>query len=208
MALTTLDAKTALVVIDLQRGVVALPTVHPSSEIVERSVLLLDAFRRHGLPVVLVRVTAGAPGRNEQGRPGGDFPAQGYENEVGKLKSRYAFLADAHARRLVRRYGTRAAMILGDARSTEDLGRNFGSDLYEAEVRYLIAQEWARTSADILWRRSKLGLTTTAAEREQLAAFKVPKSYAFGPLPKTSTGKIQKYVLREQEWAGKTKRVN
>jgi fatty-acyl-CoA synthase len=44
--------------------------------------------------------------------------------------------------------------------------------------------------------------------REQLAAFKVPKVYEFGPLPKTSTGKIQKYVLREREWAGKTKRVN
>lgn len=44
--------------------------------------------------------------------------------------------------------------------------------------------------------------------RERLAAFKVPKHYEFGPLPKTSTGKIQKYVLREREWAGKTKRVN
>ena len=44
--------------------------------------------------------------------------------------------------------------------------------------------------------------------REQLAAFKVPKVYEFGALPKTSTGKIQKYVLREREWAGRTKRVN
>jgi fatty-acyl-CoA synthase len=44
--------------------------------------------------------------------------------------------------------------------------------------------------------------------RERLAAFKVPKTYEFGALPKTSTGKIQKYVLREREWAGKTKRVN
>ncbi|MBB5445402.1 nicotinamidase-related amidase [Paraburkholderia sp. WSM4177] len=67
MALTTLDAKTALVVVDLQRGIVALPTApHPAREIVERSVTLLDAFRRHGLPVVLVNVTAGAPGRTDQ----------------------------------------------------------------------------------------------------------------------------------------------
>jgi fatty-acyl-CoA synthase len=55
--------------------------------------------------------------------------------------------------------------------------------------------------------------STDAAEleryaRERLAAFKVPKHYEFGALPKTSTGKIQKYVLREREWAGKTKRVN
>jgi fatty-acyl-CoA synthase len=44
--------------------------------------------------------------------------------------------------------------------------------------------------------------------RERLAAFKVPKVYEFCTLPKTSTGKIQKYVLREREWAGKMKRVN
>ncbi|TCR89944.1 glycerol-3-phosphate dehydrogenase [Rhizobium sp. BK376] len=112
--------------------------------------------------------TKGPPWTAKSHLPGGDFPAQGYETEVGKLKSRYAFLADAHARRLVRRYGTRAAMILGDARATEDLGRNFGSDLYEAEVRYLIAQEWARTSADILWRRSKKGLYLSKDEASAL----------------------------------------
>jgi nicotinamidase-related amidase len=85
MALTTLDAKTALIVIDLQRGIVALPTVHPVSEIVQRSVVLLDAFRRHGLPVVLVNVTAGAPGRTDQGRHTGDFPA-GFADLVPELK--------------------------------------------------------------------------------------------------------------------------
>ncbi|MCC8394604.1 isochorismatase family protein [Paraburkholderia sp. MMS20-SJTR3] len=77
MALTTLDAKTALVVIDLQRGIVGLPTApHPSNEIVERSAVLLDAFRRHGLPVVLVNVAAGAPGRTDQGAHTGEFPAE------------------------------------------------------------------------------------------------------------------------------------
>ncbi|CAB3775953.1 Isochorismatase family protein YecD [Paraburkholderia ultramafica] len=85
MALTTLDAKTALVVIDLQRGIVALPTVHPASEIVQRSVVLLDAFRRHGLPVVLVNVAAGAPGRTDQGRHTGDFPA-GFADLLPELK--------------------------------------------------------------------------------------------------------------------------
>ncbi|ANB75408.1 hydrolase [Paraburkholderia phytofirmans OLGA172] len=84
MALTTLDAKTALVVIDLQRGIVALPTVHATGEIVKRSADLADAFRRHGLPVVLVNVTAGAPGRAEQSRPTGDFPA-GFADLVPEL---------------------------------------------------------------------------------------------------------------------------
>ncbi|MFM0717001.1 isochorismatase family protein [Paraburkholderia strydomiana] len=85
MALTTLDAKTALIVIDLQRGIVALPVVHPASEIVQRSVAVLDAFRRHGLPVVLVNVAAGAPGRTDQGRHSGDFPA-GFADLVPELK--------------------------------------------------------------------------------------------------------------------------
>ena len=51
MALTTLDAKTALIVVDLQQGIVALPTAHSTGEVVERSAVLAEAFRRHGLPV-------------------------------------------------------------------------------------------------------------------------------------------------------------
>jgi glycerol-3-phosphate dehydrogenase len=100
--------------------------------------------------------------------PGGDFPVQGYEAEVTKLKGRYPFLADAHARRLVRRYGTKAATLLGDARKTDDLGRLFGSDLYEAEVRYLIDNEWAVCADDVLWRRSKKGLYLSGAEAAAL----------------------------------------
>jgi glycerol-3-phosphate dehydrogenase len=61
--------------------------------------------------------------------------------------------------------------VLGDAREKSDLGPGFGPDLTGAEVRYLMAREWARFPDDILWRRSKLGLTMGAAEREQLAAF-------------------------------------
>ncbi|MBB5545950.1 isochorismatase family protein [Paraburkholderia fungorum] len=85
MALTTLDPKTALVVIDLQQGIVALPTAHPTAEIVKLSAGLADAFRRHGLPVVLVNVAGGAPGRAEQSRPTGDFPA-GFADLVPELK--------------------------------------------------------------------------------------------------------------------------
>ena len=44
--------------------------------------------------------------------------------------------------------------------------------------------------------------------RSQIAHFKAPKSVEFGPLPKTSTGKVQKYVLREREWRGREKRIN
>ena len=67
MALTTLDEKTAIVAIDLQKGIVSVPTVHPIAEVVQHAVTLVKAFRRHGLPVVLVNVAGRAPGRTEAG---------------------------------------------------------------------------------------------------------------------------------------------
>ena len=76
MPLTTLDDRTALVVIDLQRGVLALPTApYGSAEVLARTVELADAFRAAGRPVVLVRVTSAAPGRTESMRPPGSRPA-------------------------------------------------------------------------------------------------------------------------------------
>lgn len=68
MPLTQLDTTAALIVIDLQKGIVALPTAHPSSEIVSRSAQLANAFRERGWPVVLVNVTGSAPGRTDAGR--------------------------------------------------------------------------------------------------------------------------------------------
>ena len=66
MAVTTLDPKSALVVIDLQQGIVAFPTAHPAGEIVKQARLLADAFRSRGLPVVLVTVGGAPAGRAEQ----------------------------------------------------------------------------------------------------------------------------------------------
>jgi nicotinamidase-related amidase len=74
MPLTQLDSTAALIVIDLQKGIVAIPTVHPASEIVDRSVQLARAFRERGLPVVLVNVTAAAPGRTDAGPRTFSFP--------------------------------------------------------------------------------------------------------------------------------------
>jgi glycerol-3-phosphate dehydrogenase len=99
--------------------------------------------------------------------PGGDFAPTGFEAEVARLKAAYPFLDAAHARRLTRLYGTRAHTLLGLASSQADLGRNFGADLFEAELRYLMQQEWARSAEDVLWRRTKRGLRLS---REQAAA--------------------------------------
>lgn len=74
MALTTLDPNTALIIVDLQKGIVGSAFVHPIDEVVERSRALLNAFRRRGLPVVLVNVAGGAPGRTERPRRSEPFP--------------------------------------------------------------------------------------------------------------------------------------
>lgn len=65
MPLTQLDPIATLIVIDLQKGIVSLPSVHPMDEIVARSAQLAGAFRARGLPVVLVHATGRAPGRTE-----------------------------------------------------------------------------------------------------------------------------------------------
>ncbi|MEM7565650.1 MAG: glycerol-3-phosphate dehydrogenase [Pseudomonadota bacterium] len=90
--------------------------------------------------------------------PGGDFERTDYDGTVARLRADYGFLSERHAARLVRLYGTKAWTLLGDAASADALGESFGEDLTEAELRYLMAQEWARTAEDVLWRRTKLGL--------------------------------------------------
>jgi nicotinamidase-related amidase len=66
MTLTTLDPKTALIVVDLQKGIVPMPTAHPIDGVVKHAVALTEAFRERDLPVVLVNVAGGAPGRADQ----------------------------------------------------------------------------------------------------------------------------------------------
>jgi nicotinamidase-related amidase len=74
MALTTLDPNTALIIVDLQMGIVGLPLIHPIDGVIKRARALADAFRERGLPVVLVNVAGGAPGRTEQPRQTGSRP--------------------------------------------------------------------------------------------------------------------------------------
>jgi glycerol-3-phosphate dehydrogenase len=100
--------------------------------------------------------------------PGGGFPANDFGGIVRALAAAYPFLPDATVTRLVSAYGTRASAILAGKRSTADLGGLFGGDLRQAEVDYLMEEEWAETAEDVLWRRSKLGLRFTAAEAADL----------------------------------------
>ena len=77
---------------------------------------------------------------------------------VGRWLDRYPFLTAPWAERLLRCYGTEAETILGSATTLEDLGEDFGATLTEAELRFLVRNEFARTAEDVLWRRTKLGL--------------------------------------------------
>jgi len=103
--------------------------------------------------------------------PGGDFKVDGFESEVRALAARFPFLDGTHARRLVRLYGTRARVMLDGVKGIGDLGRHFGSDLYECEVRWLMREEWARHAEDVLWRRTKRGLHLSAAEAAALEGY-------------------------------------
>lgn len=93
--------------------------------------------------------------------PGGDFPVDGVDRLIADLRRRYGFLDAKWAQRLIRAYGTEAAVLLGKATSKRDLGRDFGATLTESEVAWLMQHEFARTAADVVWRRSKLGLYMT-----------------------------------------------
>ncbi len=103
--------------------------------------------------------------------PGGDLPNLDRAALVGALRAEYAFLPQDLAFRLARSYGTRARQILGSAKGLTDLGESFGAGLYGAEVDYLVAQEWARSAEDILFRRSKLGLHLSAEGADRLEAY-------------------------------------
>ncbi|MFE2734918.1 cysteine hydrolase family protein [Streptomyces sp. NPDC056723] len=86
MSLTTVDARTALLVVDLQEGTVGLPTVHPAGEIVDRAAELATVFRSAELPVVLINVAGGAPGRNELPKSN-KAPAPNWADLVPQLKA-------------------------------------------------------------------------------------------------------------------------
>jgi glycerol-3-phosphate dehydrogenase len=96
--------------------------------------------------------------------PGGDMDVSAVAALTAELVRKYSFLPTAHANRLAHAYGTRAHKLLGNAKSLSDLGQPFGASLTEAEVRYLMATEWAVTAEDVVWRRSKLGLRLSAGE--------------------------------------------
>jgi glycerol-3-phosphate dehydrogenase len=105
--------------------------------------------------------------------PGGDLPTRNFRRFVIDVRRRWRFLPITVARRLARAYGTRVEQIIGNAQSFADLGEHYGAGLTAAEVDYLARNEWALTDEDILWRRSKIGLHMSEAERQRFAAARI-----------------------------------
>ena len=97
-------------------------------------------------------------------RPDGDF-----ERFVAAVHAKYGWLDAKLARRLARAYGARVSELIGDAQSLADMGAEVAPGLHERELRFLQDREWAVSADDVLWRRSKLGLHYTPAQREQVA---------------------------------------
>jgi glycerol-3-phosphate dehydrogenase len=101
--------------------------------------------------------------------PGGDFESQ--QQLLIDLAAEFPWLDTDLLEAWIKRYGTLIRVMLGDAKTLDDLGVCFGADLYECEVRYLMRQEWAQTADDIMWRRTKSGLRLNAEQRASLTRF-------------------------------------
>ncbi|MEO7773301.1 MAG: glycerol-3-phosphate dehydrogenase [Steroidobacteraceae bacterium] len=111
------------------------------------------------------------PWTAELALPGGDVPRGDFDLFFVHSRARWPWLPDATLRRLARLYGTRMSLVLGSAKDVNDLGVDFGAGLARAEVDYLVTREWARSSDDILWRRTKLGLQFSTAQVHALRTY-------------------------------------
>jgi glycerol-3-phosphate dehydrogenase len=94
-----------------------------------------------------------------------------FDQWVASKQQQYGWLAPALVRRYARAYGTRISVMLDGCRSLPDLGLEIVPGLYAVEVDYLVTHEWAASAADILWRRSKLGLHLPHGSAEKLDAW-------------------------------------
>lgn len=103
--------------------------------------------------------------------PGGDMPNADFQTFINTMQDSYPWMSRKLLHHYARLYGTRTAQVIGNAEGIDGLGQHFGGCLYEAEARYLVTNEWARTAQDILWRRTKHYLHITETDRENFAGW-------------------------------------
>lgn len=109
----------------------------------------------------------GAPWTHAGVLPGGDFFG-GPEALLNALRERAPWLPEETAERWARSYGAMSFDILAKARNRSELGAEIIPGLCEQEARHLVRHEWAMTADDILWRRTRLGLTAPSGAAEAL----------------------------------------
>ncbi|MYI89534.1 MAG: hypothetical protein F4082_04480 [Gammaproteobacteria bacterium] len=100
--------------------------------------------------------------------PGGDLNGLNTTQYAEHLCEKYSWLPQGLAYRLVCHYGSNTHMVLKDCFKVSDLGEQFSSDLYQAEVDYLIQHEFARSAEDIVWRRTRQGIQMDSARINRL----------------------------------------
>jgi glycerol-3-phosphate dehydrogenase len=152
-----------VLILEAQKGQAPLLTVYGGK------ITTFRALAEAALDRLAPAIGARRPWTRKSHLPGGDFGS--LVELLAQGRAAWPFLSETHVGRLLQAYGTRTATILGSARRAEDLGPWLGADLTGAEVRYLMQHEWARTAEDVLWRRSKLGLRVSTAQRAQLDKF-------------------------------------
>lgn len=148
-----------------------------------------------------VMLTLKSHGENVSGKawtatatlPGGDILNGNFESYFKLQKPRYSFIPEALLKRYARSYGTRMEWFLNGVNKLSDLGRNFGDDLYEAEILHLMKHEFALNADDILWRRSKLGLhvhenTVQALEAAMPSLYKALNEQEEGDVYENASG--------------------
>ncbi|NQY12680.1 MAG: glycerol-3-phosphate dehydrogenase [Henriciella sp.] len=130
-------------------------------------------------PTAQMRWTETAP------LPGGDIDDADFTAFASKCAEQYPWLKSEMRDRLARTYGTRIGIVLKDAKQASDLGHDYGGGLTQKEVDYLIANEFARTADDILFRRTKLGLHLSSTEQNTLKYWFSNASIADTKAPET-----------------------
>ena len=103
--------------------------------------------------------------------PGGDFDLTQRAAVLCDLCGDYPRLPPALLHAMFGRHGTLTRTLLGEARTLADLGQDFGGDLFQREVDYLVQNEWGTNVEDILWRRTKTGLAMTPVQRAAFAGW-------------------------------------
>ncbi|MEQ4676127.1 glycerol-3-phosphate dehydrogenase [Providencia vermicola] len=112
---------------------------------------------------------AGSPWTKNGQLPGGDIEGCDRDGYARVLRKHYPWLPEGIALRYARTYGSNSKLILDGASSLSDLGEAFGANVYEAELRYLVKNEWVTELDDAIWRRTKLGMWLNDSEKQHIA---------------------------------------